>query len=408
MKKFYRVYSVITMNLMHNELACWLALLNTPSVGPATFFKLREYFPQIMEIYHCSQQELAKRGVNSELAELIAKPNWSAVEKALAWQAQAENHHILKYSDPAYPALLQEALAYPPILFVQGNLSVLASPQLAMIGSRNPTRTGEEIAHQFAEHLSIHGLTITSGLAMGIDGASHKGALAAKGKTIAVLGTGIDHIYPSRHKSLAIEIVAMGGALVTEFMPGTLPRPENFPRRNRIISGLSLGVLVVEAALQSGSLITARYAVEQNREVFAIPGSIHNPLSKGCHTLIKQGAKLVETADDITDELRGFLVSFATAESLLHKRHVHNTEVDEANTFNTETTLAPLSLKHKLLALDKVDAKLVECVGYEPTAIDTIIERSGMSAESVLARLLLFELQGYVMSVHGGYMRKFE
>ena len=376
------------MNLIHNELACWLALLNTPSVGPATFFKLRDCFPQIMELYHCSQSELVKRGVNNELAELLVKPNWSAVETALAWQAQAANHHILKYSDPAYPALLQEAGAYPPILFVQGDLSVLASPQLAMIGSRNPTRTGEETAHQFAEHLSIHGLTITSGLAVGIDGASHKGALAAKGKTIAVLGTGMKHIYPLRHKSLAIDIVATGGALVTEFMPDTLPRPENFPRRNRIISGLSLGVLVVEAALQSGSLITARYAVEQNREVFAIPGSIHNPLSKGCHTLIKQGAKLVETADDITDELRGFLVSFATAESLLHKKRLPNTEVLETYASNTETMLAPSSLKLQLSALDKVDAMLVECVGFEPTAIDTIIERSGMSAESVSARLL--------------------
>lgn len=357
-----------------------LALLYAPGIGPLVYDRITDAFPCLSELFELPKSELAKLGLKETLIEYLHKPNWQAVERDLNWQERPEHHLIFK-TDEAYPAQLREIHSAPPILYVRGQLDILQKPQLAIVGTRHPTALGSDIAYQFAEHLAGCGLTITSGLALGIDGISHNGALAVKGMTIAVLGSGLEKLYPSRHRALAEKIIAQGGALVSEFPPDTAARAENFPRRNRIISGLSVGVLIVEAALQSGSLITARYALEQGREIFAIPGSIHNPLAKGCHALIKQGAKLVEKSTDIIEELSAvcpFLMQ--TAET---NRHV------------------PLDLT----TLDTHYRKLVECIEFVSTPMDVIIHRSGLTAEAASSMVLMLELQGYVQSVNGGYAR---
>src|SRR5208282_1313559 len=240
-------------------------------------------------------------GIAAVAREFLTSPQAALSPAERAWLENPQ-HHVLPYIDPRYPGLLREAGRYPIALYVAGNAEVLNDPQLAIVGSRNPTPQGLATAHDFAEGLAAHGLAITSGLAAGIDSAAHRGALAAQGITLAVLGSGIDSIYPRGNQRLSEEI-RFRGALVSEFPLGTPPRRENFPQRNRIIAGLSLGTLVVEAARRSGSLITARLAGDQSREVFAIPGSIHSPLSRGCHELIRQGAKLTETAHDILSDL---------------------------------------------------------------------------------------------------------
>jgi DNA processing protein len=254
----------------------------------------------------------------------------------------------------------------------------LGNPQLAIVGSRNPSVVGKETAHDFARSLTASGMVITSGLALGIDTASHQGALDAGGQTVAVFGTGLDRVYPARNRQLAHAIVEQGGALVSEYPPQMEPFPGNFPRRNRIISGLSLGTLVVEAALRSGSLITARFAAEQGREVFAIPGSIHNPLARGCHQLIRQGAKLVETAQDVVEELAPQLrAALAAAPE----------KADGGD--------AP--------SLEGESRHLLDCLDGGASSVDQLVQRSGLTADAVSSMLLLLELQGYVVSTAGGY-----
>ncbi|CAN5331067.1 DNA-processing protein DprA [soil metagenome] len=298
------------------------------------------------------------------------------------------------------------------MLFGQGNKEILQSFQLAIVGSRNPTVTGTELAKRFASDLSLMGFTITSGLALGIDAASHQGALAVKGQTVAVLGSGLEQIYPSRHKSLATAI-SMQGVLISEHPPETPPKAENFPRRNRIISGLARGVLIVEAALHSGSLITARTAVEQGREVFAIPGSIHNPLSKGCHVLIRQGAKLVETTTDILEEFSTWLrnVSEITPPTQISS-HVPICKVAQnvagvisCTSLNSDIgkEIKPQTSQDKINDLNQ---QLLTQLGYEPTSIDTLIERSGLSSNELASSLLALELEGYIDAVPGGFMRR--
>src|SRR5512139_1116054 len=286
------------MKTSEERLRYWLALLHAPGVGPVTIRELLD---------GREPDELFARGgpagLPEPLRQSLKNPDWKAVDADFAWLCGGTGRSIITLRDHAYPALLQELPDAPPLLFVQGSVEVLTSPQLAMVGSRNPTTVGSETARDFARHLAGMGLTITSGLALGIDAASHRGALDAQGQTIAVMGTGVDRIYPAAHRDLAHAIVAGGGALISGYSPATPPLPGNFPRRNRIISGLSYGTLVVEAARQSGSLITARLAGEQRREVFAIPGSIHNPLARGCHQLIRDGARLVETSEDVLVEL---------------------------------------------------------------------------------------------------------
>ena len=366
------------------DLAYWLALLHAPGVGPVTFLALLDYYitPRAVFAGGINNTGLTPPRLGAATLAYLRNPDWAAVEKDLAWQAQPDNH-IITLHDPAYPPLLKQTADAPPLLFVRGQPSVLARLQLAMVGSRNPSAGGKEIAHDFARHLASAGLTITSGLALGIDAASHQGALDAGGVTVAVTGTGLDRVYPARHRELAHRI-AEHGALVSEFPPGTPPLAENFPRRNRIISGLSVGVLVVEAALQSGSLITARLAGDQGREVFAIPGSIHNPLARGCHALIRQGAKLVENVRDILEELGAYNLG------ILGESPPQDTD------FGSDAAVG----------FDDSQLKLLSFMDFSPASVDVLVERSGLTPEQVSSMLLVLELHDRVESVAGGlYIR---
>ncbi len=359
-----------------DELRRQLALLRAPGVGPRRRVELLRRYGDSDTLFRRAPSD---NELKPALRDYFAAPDWAAVEGDLAW-LEAPGRHLLQPGGDDYPPLLAE-LPDAPLLFVHGAPALLAEPQLAMVGSRNPSRPGEETARDFARHLSRSGLVITSGLALGVDAAAHRGALDAGGQTIAVMGTGPDRIYPAANRELAHAIVDGAGALVSEFPPGTAPKAGHFPRRNRIISGLSLGVLVVEAALKSGSLITARLAMEQGREVFAIPGSIHNPLARGCHRLLRDGAKLVESGADVIEELAPqlrALLAYETAE---------------------DPPEGPPP------ALDSEYLQLLEAMGYESASIDTLVERSGLTAEAVSSMLLLLELQGLVASVPGGYQR---
>jgi DNA processing protein len=356
------------------ELRAWLALWRTPGVGPRSFAKLLELTPQLRDVHALSHTQLLQLGFRTEVADAIRRPDWEAVDADLRW-LEAADHHLVRSIDPNYPSRLRDVPGAPPLLFVAGDVDCLRLPQLAIIGSRSPTAGGRDNAFQFAEHLASHGLCITSGLALGIDAAAHQGALAANGYTIAVTGTGLDRVYPARHRELARAISAQG-ALVSEFPPGTQARAENFPRRNRIISGLSLGTLVVEASLRSGSLITARFALEQGREVYAIPGSIHNPLSKGCHALIRQGAKLVECVADILEELPPGLAAEVEAPAA------------------AETALEE--------DFDQDYRQVLDALGHDPVPVDLLVQRTGLTPGEVSSILLVLELKGHVTAIAGG------
>jgi len=296
------------------------------------------------------------------------EPDWQAADRAGEWLA-APGHHLLWLGQSQYPERLAASAAPPMLLFVDGDPSSLAAPQIAVVGSRQASPQGADIAFDFAGKLATCGLVVTSGLARGIDGAAHRGALAAGGKTVAVLGSAVDHIYPRQHRGLAEEIRA-SGALVSEFPFGAVPLPANFPRRNRIISGLAVGTLVVEAALRSGSLSTALHALEQGRDVFAVPGSIHSPLTKGCHALIKQGAKLVEEVTDILEELSDVRVTRASA---------------------PEIAAAATDAAKKL-----ADPRLLRACGWDPFTPDDIVSRSGLTVQEVSSMLLKLELAGII------------
>ena len=294
---------------------------------------------------------------------------------------------IIPITSDEYPSLLKQIVGAPPLLYVRGNSENLHLPQIAIVGSRRMTRGGETNAFEWSKFLASGGFVITSGLAQGVDGIAHSGALAAQGKTIAVMGTGIDTIYPREHRQLAENIIDQGGTLITEFAPGTPPLPTHFPIRNRIISGLSLGVLVVEAAPRSGSLITARCALEQDREVFAIPGSIHNPQSRGCHQIIKQGAHLVERAEDIINELKAALAGFAVAPE---------------QPLPTPSSLASSVSAENLLS---DELKLLSVLGFEPVDMDSLAI-DGLFSTAELSRLLVsLELKGLIENRSGFYQR---
>lgn len=335
-----------------------------------------QQFPTLQTLFANPNQA---EGVSEAIRKQIADPDWQQVEQDLEWFSQG-GRHIITIQDPLYPELLKQIADPPAVLFVQGDVSLLSQWQLAIVGSRNPSKSGQGLAFDFARYLVQGNIVVTSGMAMGIDAAAHQGALAVAGKTIAVIGTGLDRVYPAKNRDLAHSI-AETGAIVSEYPLGTPPRAENFPRRNRLISGMSLGTLVVEAAIQSGSLITARMALEQGREVFAIPGSIHNPLARGCHRLIREGAKLVETAKDILEEL-GAMAAFEM------------NPVASADEIDTKPD-------------DDQDYQLLfECLAYDPLEIDRLVECSGLTPEAVSSMLLLLELQGKVESLPGGrYVR---
>ena len=358
----------------------WIKLLYLPGIGAVQINQLLDRFDSPEAIFSQAPQS----DLNSKTRDAIRSSDpqrQQRIDETLGW-IEVEGNEIITRDNHDYPERLKSLRDAPPILFTIGNQKLLASPQIAIVGSRNPTRLGAETAREFARYFASVGLTVTSGLALGIDTASHEGALKGSGETIAVLGTGPDRVYPASNKTLAHQIIEQGGLIITEFPPGTKPIPGNFPKRNRIISGLSLGTLVVEAALKSGSLITARLATEQGREVFAIPGSIHNPLARGCHQLIKDGAKLVETASDLLEELAPQLRLELIAESP-HK---------EAE-IGSETTPE----------LDQEYRDLLHIIGDGPTPTDQLIELSGLTANVVSSMLLQLELQGYIALNPGGY-----
>ncbi|MES0327173.1 MAG: DNA-processing protein DprA [Gammaproteobacteria bacterium] len=363
-----------------SDLKDWLILLHATGLGVAGFHKLLSTFEQPEKILAANSSKLSELGFSKQTITAIQCPDLAAVKRDIEWAESADNHHIITLLNPQYPQQLKTISQPPPLLFVRGDPDYLRQPQLAMVGSRNPTAAGKRTASDFAKHLSNSGITITSGLARGIDGACHHGALQGIAGTVALVAHGLDIVYPAAHRALA-EDISNHGAVVSEVPIGTEPHRGLFPRRNRIISGLSLGTLVVEAALKSGSLITAKHAMEQNREVFAIPGSIHNPLSRGCHQLIRQGAKLVETAEDIIEELLPHLPTGITA--------VTETLINEKN----EQTLDP---DHQ---------KLLKCLQYEPVAIDELVNCSGFSAAEVASILLIMELEGRVVNEGGRYTR---
>jgi len=353
-----------------------LALLRAPRVGPRGYQALVGRFGSASQVFAATPDGLAALGLAKETLGWLKNPDWSRVEADLRW-LESQGNHCLGLQDPAYPQILREIADPPPLLFVRGDPGALSSLQLAVVGSRNPSPGGARHARCFARALAETGLAVTSGLALGIDAAAHRGALEGGGLTLAVAGTGLDQTYPRSHQPLAEAILDQGGALASEFPTGTPPQAANFPRRNRIISGLSLGVLVVEAALRSGSLITARMALEQGREVFALPGSINDPLARGCNSLIKQGAKLVETVDDILDEF-----SIARASP------------------NPAATRQPTGIEP-----DPECRELLKYIAYAPTSVDTLVAATGNTPEAIASLLLSLELQGHIISAEGGYSR---
>jgi DNA processing protein len=348
-------------------LASWVRLSLVTGLGPRNFRQLLSAFGLPENVFGASHARLSAV-VSSELALRILKDeNAVTVAQALDWAGQPDQA-IVSLADESYPRQLLEIADPPPLLYARGRCELLACPGLAIVGSRSATPQGQVNAENFAHAFSDAGFTIISGLALGIDAAAHRGGLDGPGSTIAVLGTGADQIYPPRNRALGEEIVARG-LLISEFPLGSPPLAANFPRRNRLISGLARGCLVVEAAVGSGSLITARQAADQGREVFAIPGSIHSPVARGCHQLIKQGAKLVESAADVLDEL-GMSMPRST----------------------------PLVTPHKSL----LQEELLQHMGYEPCEVDSLVARSGLTAEGVSAMLLKLELEGKIACIPGG------
>ncbi|MDP3742950.1 MAG: DNA-processing protein DprA [Methylotenera sp.] len=363
------------------EKSLWISLGNIRGIGPQTFCQLLNKFGSPSHIYAASLKQL-KEVVSDQIAsEINQGVNHDVLADSLYWLSLA-NNHLVTLADAEYPKALLEIADPPPFLYAKGSLALLNQPSIAIVGSRNASVQGEKNAEAFAHDLCGYGLCVVSGLALGIDGAAHRGALKANGKTIAVVGTGLDIVYPARHRDLAHQIVERG-LVVSEFALGTPSKPQNFPKRNRIISGLSLGCLVVEANLQSGSQITARMAAEQGREIFAIPGSIHSPMSKGCHQLIKQGAKLVDCLQDIVEELK-------LGDKL---NHLENENVTETNVSNDCEEGIPSNAVLKIM-------------GFEPIALEQIVAISGLTVGEVSSMLMLLELEGKLASLAGGQYQK--
>lgn len=342
---------------------------------------VQKHFGSLQAALHTGRSEWLAAGLAREkqLDQLLNDEMGHWVDEALNW-AQNDQHSLLTLGDSAYPQNLTEIDDAPPLLWVRGRSELLQDPQLAIVGSRHASRQGVNTAKDFAQHLSQQGLTITSGLALGIDAAAHEGGLLGIGKTIAVVATGLDRVYPAANKALAHQI-AEEGVLVSEFPLGTKPLAYNFPKRNRIISGLSLGTLVVEAALQSGSLITARTALEQGREVFAVPGSIHNPQAKGCHQLIRQGAKLVECGQDILEELAP-KIQFSSIPSGV---------VEEPVGVETQ---------------NRVESGILRFVEYDPISLDELVVISKMPVSEIQSQILMLELSGQVEALSGARWRR--
>ncbi len=354
----------------------WLRLARCRPLSPGLARQLLDHFGDPANLFGAGPESWRRFGLAPAQQAALAQPHDADIDRDLGWLEGGGQRHLLTLADDRYPARLRTLDDAPPVLFAYGDPELLPLPQLAMVGSRAATPQGRENAHAFAAALSGRGLTITSGLADGIDGAAHQGALSAGGLTIAVCATGLDQVYPARHRDLARRI-ADCGLLVSEFPVGVGPLAHHFPRRNRLISGLALGVLVVEAAVGSGSLVTARLALEQNREVFAIPGSIHNPQARGCHRLIRQGAKLVESVDDILEEL--------------------GPQIGPAWRAAREVTAAADPEQGR--------SALVAALGDEALDFDALLTRRGGTAAALSAELLQHELAGQVHRCADGRYR---
>ncbi|RDV24908.1 DNA-protecting protein DprA [Alteromonas aestuariivivens] len=316
--------------------------------------------------------------VSPRLKEALSTYQPDIIERCNQWQKASDDHHLISFGCDNYPPLLRQLSSPPLVLFVKGNTALLSAPQVAIVGSRRASRSGLDCAFEFAGQLVTLGIKVVSGLAMGIDGAAHRGALIVPEGTLAVLGSGVDVVYPNRHSQLYRQIVQSGGAVVSEFWPGTPARAQHFPRRNRIIAGLSLGTLVVEASIRSGTLITANMAIDMGKEVFAVPGNIHNPQTQGCHYLIQQGAKLVTHVEHILEELPCLTVSSELRSDSSAKKS-----------------------QSESLATDK----LLDSVDLDVTAVDIIAERNQLPVSEVLAALLEYELRGLITAVPGGYVK---
>jgi DNA processing protein len=363
----------------------WLMLAHAPGLHAG---RLQPWFAQgrtAPELLGASAATLTALGVDAALIEALQAPNRATLDRDRAWLDGAPNRALVVWGAADYPPRLAQIADAPLVLYVEGTIPALSSPQLAIVGSRNPTPLGRDTAVLFARELGRAGFGITSGLALGIDAAAHRGALEAGTTTVAVVGRGLDAVYPRENESLARRILAAGGALATDLPVGSAPLKHHFPRRNRILSGLAVGVLVVEAAEQSGSLITARLAAEQGREVFAMPGSIHNAVARGCHRLLRQGARLVETVDDIFEELAGICGEITSL---------------EVSSSQGQRRMQPPSL-------DKDYEILLDALGFEPASLDAIVARTRLETGAVASMLLILELDGRIQQQPGGrYSRR--
>jgi len=363
----------------------WLIVLRTPGLGPVGLRERLSTAGSIGQVL--AQLRRQASSLDAEAQAWLTQPDEARIAADLAWLAEP-NHQLLRCTEADFPPQLESIPQPPAALLVSGDASLLLRPQVAIVGARSASAAGRATARAFAKHLAQAGFVITSGLADGIDGAAHEAALDAGLPTVAVIGTGPDLVYPRKHRALSARVEAQG-ALVSEFLPGMAARADHFPRRNRIIAGLSLGTLVVEAGLQSGSLITARLAGEQGREVFAVPGSIHNPLARGCHRLIRDGARLVESASEIVETL-----------------------VPAARALGTELALrlqqSPLTPAERGQAAaggwrgDPEYQRLLEVLGHDPAALDELAERTGQSAAVLSSMLLMLELEGCIEGLPGG------
>jgi len=378
---------VVVSNPASQQGTYWLALSLTAGLGPTRIKKLIEHYGTAERVFHASLTELEASGMPAVSAQSIATGKSYELALQECGKAVEAGARVIALSDPEYPPRLKEIYDPPVVLFVKGSVEVLAKPGIAMVGTRHPTPYGTGMAERLSTDLAARGLVIISGLARGVDTASHRGAVAAKGKTVAVLGTGIDVMYPKENTRLAEQIVALGGALIAEFPVGTPPTPQNFPIRNRIISGMSAGVLVVEAAEYSGTRITSRLALEQNRDVYAVPGNVTNKNSWGPNTLIKQGAKLVATWEDVWEELPG------DVQEMLGAGRNESVEPETASLFPDEATAISPHEK-KILKLIKQD---------ESTHIDQLVEllENEMSPSEIFAALFELELNGKIRQLPG-------
>nr|NMF97088.1 DNA-protecting protein DprA [Aromatoleum toluolicum] len=384
---------------VEDDLAAWLRLTLLPGIGPERQRSLLAAFGLPGQVFAAGRSAIAAVAGADTADLLFAAPDEARLAAALAWAAEPGNH-ILTLGDAAYPRGLLEIPDPPVLLYVKGDPALLAGTALAIVGARSATPGGVANAQAFAEHLAGAGLTIVSGLALGIDAAAHRGALnQADGKTVAVIGTGADRVYPARHQALAREI-AERGVIVSELPLGTPALPHNFPRRNRLIAGLARGVLVVEAAVGSGSLITARLASECGREVFAIPGSIHSPLARGCHRLIRDGAKLVETAADVLDELAWGGTARPPAQPATRSAARGRRRAAE----DASQALFPPPVPDAELPPEQ--AAVLDALGHDPLDVDTLAARSGLTLDALYAILLSLELDGRISRLPGGRFQR--